>query len=490
MTDRLGTIVLVNTETERLFGYRRDQLIGQPVEILLPDRLREGHARHRARFAENPAVRRVEASLNLFGLRRDGSEFPVEIGLNPIHTEEGLWVLSVILDVSTRDRMDRLKDEFVSTVSHELRTPLTSIAGSLGLLIGGVAGNLPEPAVRLLTIAQTNSQRLVRLINDILDIEKIESGQSVFNFKTLDACVLVEQVIEANRAYADGFGVRLRLAPGATVCNVRADPDRLAQVITNLLSNGIKFSPPGGEVAVAIEQSADVVHISVRDHGQGIPSEFRPHVFEKFAQADATDARQKGGTGLGLSIVKEIVTRLGGEVRFDDATGGGTVFHVDLPGLIHLPDPEIDGEPGPTAGRLLLCEHDPAAAMVWRESLRPFGFSTDFAHTIAAAIARARVISYDVILVGRIGNEIGRFVRQLREQPQISKTPLVIMSADPHERELQHLKVSCCNGWSNRLMPGGWRRSSRMRLRMARRVVHAFSMSTTILICWIWWRAP
>jgi PAS domain S-box-containing protein len=312
MTDSAGLIVLVNTATERLFGYRRDELVGRRMEMLVPERLRGEYLKHRALFALRPETQHFGEAHDLAGLHREGTEFPVEIRLNPIQTSDDLFVLSSIVDISERKRMDRLKDEFVSTVSHELRTPLTSIAGSLGLLLGGATGKLPEAAVRLLGIAQTNSKRLVRLINDILDIEKIESGQVVFNFKRIDARALAEQAIEANRAYADGFGVRIRLDPASQAGEVAADPDRLAQVMTNLLSNAVKFSPRGGEVEVAVKERGDRVRISVRDHGGGIPVEFKPRIFQKFAQADAGDARQKGGTGLGLSIVREIVTRLPG----------------------------------------------------------------------------------------------------------------------------------------------------------------------------------
>jgi signal transduction histidine kinase len=230
-----------------------------------------------------------------------------------------------------RKRLDRLKDEFVSTVSHELRTPLTSISASLGLLMGKAAGSLPDPMVRLLTIAHKNSERLVRLVSDILDIDKMQSGRAVFNFARVDIRLLVEQAIEGNRELAEGYGVRIRLEDTGAVCDVRADPDRLAQVVTNLLSNALKFSPVDNEVVVAIEEATDVVRISVRDHGAGISVNFKPQIFERFAQADATNARQKGGTGLGLSIVKQIVDRLGGEVGFADAPGGGTIFHVALP---------------------------------------------------------------------------------------------------------------------------------------------------------------
>jgi signal transduction histidine kinase len=230
-----------------------------------------------------------------------------------------------------RKRLERLKDEFVSTVSHELRTPLTSISGSLGLLMGKAAGVLPEPARRLLEIAHNNSQRLVRLINDILDIEKLESGHVVFDLKRIEVRSLLEKTVEAIKGFAEGQNVRIRIEDSSAVAEVRADADRLAQVVTNLLSNAVKFSPPDNEVVVAIEKGPDLVHILVRDHGSGIPPDFKSRIFERFAQAEATNARRRGGTGLGLSIVKQIVDRLGGEVGFSDAPGGGTVFDVELP---------------------------------------------------------------------------------------------------------------------------------------------------------------
>jgi len=241
-----------------------------------------------------------------------------------------------------RKRLDRMKDEFIATVSHELRTPLTSISASLSLFMGKAGGSLPDAAVRLLAIAHTNSQRLVRLVNDILDIEKMESGLIVFKFGRVEVRPLIGQAIEANREFAEAGGVRIRLEDACAVCDVRADPDRLAQVVTNLLSNAIKFSPADNEVVVAIENGTDVVRISVRDHGPGISADFKPHIFERFAQVDATNARRKGGTGLGLSIVKQIVDRLSGEVGFADAPGGGTIFHVELPCWEHVPSMAID----------------------------------------------------------------------------------------------------------------------------------------------------
>jgi signal transduction histidine kinase len=232
-----------------------------------------------------------------------------------------------------RKRLERLKDEFVSTVSHELRTPLTSIAGSLGLLMRNAAGGLPKSAERLLEIAHTNSVRLVRLVNDILDIEKLESGQVAFDLRKIQVGPLLEQTVEAIRGYAEGHRVKVRIDAAVAMDDIRGDADRLAQVLTNLMSNAIKFSPPGGEVVVAVEKTTEVdaVRVTVRDHGPGISVDFKSRIFERFAQADATNARRKGGTGLGLSIAKQIMDRLGGKIGFADASGGGTIFHVELP---------------------------------------------------------------------------------------------------------------------------------------------------------------
>jgi signal transduction histidine kinase len=342
-------------------------------------------------------------------------------------------ILRALRYATARKRLERLKDEFISTVSHELRTPLTSISGSLGLLIGDAAGHLPEPMARLLAIAHTNCERLVRLVNDILDIDKIEAGRVVFNFRCVDVRSLAELAIDANRSFAEGYGVRIRLEDASIVAtNVRADPDRLAQVVTNLLSNAIKFSPANNEVVVAIEKKPDVVRLTVRDHGPGIPIDFKPLVFEKFAQADAKDARQKGGTGLGLSIVKQIVDRLSGDVGFADAPGGGTIFHVQLPGWDHVAGLANDRDAKPDAARLLLCEDDLDTALTIREQSRQIGFAADFAYSAGEAFTRAAATQYRAILVDihlPDGDGISLIVR-LRELPQYRDTPIIVVSAD------------------------------------------------------------
>jgi signal transduction histidine kinase len=224
-------------------------MIGRPIDMLAPARFRSQHVGYRAQFVRRPETRRMGANRDLFAVRKDGTEFPVEVGLNPIQSGDRPLVLSVIIDISERNRVEQLKDEFVSTVSHELRTPLTSIAASLGLLAGNDDIKLPDTAKRLITIAHSNSQRLVRLINDILDIEKIESGKVAFNLQPVDVRTLIEQAIEANRGLAAGHDVNMRFEE-VSAHEVCADPDRLMQVVTNLLSNAIKFSPPGADVTV------------------------------------------------------------------------------------------------------------------------------------------------------------------------------------------------------------------------------------------------
>jgi len=330
-----GTIRLVNGEVERLFGYRREELLGRSIEILLPERSRGKHAKHRRGYAKHPETRHLGTGREFNGRHKDGSEFPIEVGLHPFRVGDEFMVVGAILDISERKRFERMQDEFVATVSHELRTPMTSIAASLGLLLAGTSSSLPQPAAHLLEIAQANCQRLVRMVNDILDLKKLDAGQMRFFFQRCDARTLLEKAIEANQGFADDCGVGIQLeAPGGSI-DLYIDPDRFIQVITNLLSNALKFSTPGEEVVVTLEKHGTDVRIAVRDHGPGIPAEFKPRIFATFAQADG-GSQQKGGSGLGLSIARHIVTRMQGQIGFDDAAGGGTIFHVDLPGADHV----------------------------------------------------------------------------------------------------------------------------------------------------------
>ena len=229
------------------------------------------------------------------------------------------------------ERLERLKNEFLSVVSHELRTPLTSIHGSLNLAVEGRFGELSDEARHFLGIAYQNSQRVVRMLNDLLDVQKIESRGIAPDARPLALAPLLEAAVEANQAYAQGFDARIALVAEAPGVKVHADPDRLLQVLTNLLCNAARFSPRGGTVTLRAERSPGFVRISVSDHGPGIPEEFRARVFEKFAQAEGSPEERREGSGLGLSISKAIVERHGGRIGFETEVGRGTTFHFELP---------------------------------------------------------------------------------------------------------------------------------------------------------------
>ena len=263
-------------------------------------------------------------------MRRDGSHFPVEVMVSPVSGVDERCYLAVVRDITQRKQVETMKNEFVSVVSHELRTPLTSIAGSLGLLAGGAAGALPERAAKLVGIAHSNSTRLVRLVNDILDVEKLQAGMLRLPLRPIALGPLVEQTIQQNQGFANEFSVGLRADPVPSDAYGLGDEDRLVQVLTNLISNAIKFSPAGEIVRVAVTPLHDMIRISVVDRGPGIPEDFRDVIFQKFVQVDSSDTRRKGGTGLGLTIASEIVALMHGKLSFDSESGRGTSFHVDL----------------------------------------------------------------------------------------------------------------------------------------------------------------
>lgn len=239
--------------------------------------------------------------------------------------------LAIVRDITDRKKVERMKNEFISTVSHELRTPLTSIRGSLGLIVGGLGGPLSEQGKNLAHIALNNTDRLVRLINDILDIQKIESGKMAFHRQWIKLAPLLEQAIESNRSYGQQYGVEFVIENHLPKAEIKTDSDRLMQVMTNLLSNAAKFSPRGEKVEISVAILEKVIRVSVADRGPGIPPEFRGRIFQKFAQADSSDSRQKGGTGLGLSIAKSIIERLGGQINFESQLNVGSTFYFDLP---------------------------------------------------------------------------------------------------------------------------------------------------------------
>jgi|GEM_PF-894546 len=428
--DEDGRIESLNPAAETMFGIRAEDAPGCDIRRLIAD--------GEARFAGAGVIDRLirsssEGSMtDLEGCRTDGSRFPIELTARDMQLDDRRLAVVVVRDISERRRIDRLKNEFVSTVSHELRTPLTSISGALGLLAGNVAGELPVRARSLVEIARNNSIRLVALINDILDLEKIEAGRMEFRIDEADLVDLARQAIDANRAYAEKHQVEYRLIEPTTPSIVSVDPGRIMQVFDNLLSDAAKFSPAGGIVDVAVAHAGDArARVEVTDRGDGIPAAFRSRIFEKFSQADSTDSRAKGGTGLGLNIVKSIVERSGGTVGFDTAEGQGTTFWFEIPLAGHVDAGESTDDVVPLAGNLTsqalcLIGDDDASGPIVRV-LSAEGFSVRRYATIdgvrrAIRGGRADVLVIDLEVAGHEGVDL---IRELRSNEATRELPVI-----------------------------------------------------------------
>ena len=328
--DAKGIIQEMNHAGELLFGYAAAELIGQSVKVLV---LGKYQPEFDAEWAKLVATREPLAGLKVRNPRRDGLSVVCEWTVTPLVNREG-QLISVIAqgrDVTAKLEAERLKKEFTSTLSHELRTPLTSIIGSLQLINAGVLGEVPKDVAELTEVAERNGQRLLDLINDILDIEKIESGKLTLNPEVIRVDELVREAMVLNKGFGDRFKVRFEARGELLPREVSADHKRLLQVMTNLLSNAAKFSPEGEVVEITTEELADCLRVAVHDRGPGIPETFRARVFGRFNQADSTTSRQKGGTGLGLAICKRLVEMMQGRIGFQDRQGGGTTFWFELP---------------------------------------------------------------------------------------------------------------------------------------------------------------
>jgi len=439
-----GSIESWSKGAERLFGYVADEVLRRNIRMLMPEPHNSAHDGYIRHYIETGERRIIGTRREVEGRHKDGHIVPVDLGISEMRLGSRRMFIGVVRDISARLEVERLKSGFVSTVSHELRTPLTSIAGSLGLLAGGVAGQLPAKATRLIEIARLNSDRLVRLINDILDLEKAESGRLDLRLETLGLKQIVRHAIDLNRSFAHGFGATIELDAGSDDANVFVDHDRLIQVLTNLLSNASKFSPRGGTIMVAIKTGSDSVRVSIGDQGPGLPEEFRQRIFQKFAQADSSDSRAKGGTGLGLSIAKTIVERLGGSIGFDSQPGKGATFHVNLPIRQEARVPmSSELPPGPTimGPSVLVCEDDPDVSHILAEILRSAGMRAETVGTAKAARGALTAVKYDVVIVDlHLPDADGlEFITELRSREATRSLPVIVVTArsrDPADRNL------------------------------------------------------
>jgi PAS domain S-box-containing protein len=410
-----------------MLGYAPGELIGRDATAMLGVADGDGdfHERVGLRGGQLAHPNRLDRSVP----HRDGHDVPVDIALGLMVLPGETHIVAALRDISERKAVERLKDEFVSTVSHELRTPLTSVVGSLGLLRSGAVGALPDAARRLVEIAENNSRRLIRLINDILDIEKIGSGRMHFDSVALDLARMLDQAIDGSGGLAATKAVVLELVADARPLIVQGDADRLLQVVTNLLSNAIRFSPQGGTVRASLVREADRAVIAIEDQGPGVPADFRDRVFERFSQA-GDGAAIGGGTGLGLAISREIVLAHHGKIWFGEAEGGGARFAFCLP----LPpaDPRSDSN---AQARILVAQAQPDAADMIRGVLERDGCLVDCVGSAREAQQAARTGRYDgLILDVTLPDESGlEVVRALRRRADTRLLPIILVSGSMDE---------------------------------------------------------
>ena len=329
--DEHGVILSFNHAAETLFGYSRDEVLGENFKILLPERNEELHDEFltKINLGESPPLsgKREE----LVGLHKKGQSLPIELSVTRTEFNHKIRYTGIITDITERKINEQLKRDFISTVSHELRTPLTSINGAVKLLKAQSGVVDQEQSAAMLDVTSRNIDRLSELINDLLDFEKLDSSGMVYEKETINLNTLASTVIEQTRNISEQ--AKISLAVNLECENeFIADPKRISQVLVNLISNAIKFSPEESTVEVGCKTEAEMIKLYVKDSGKGIPDEFKLQIFERFTQVDSTDNRQiQRGTGLGLAISKRMIEDMGGTIGFDSIEGQGSTFFVIFP---------------------------------------------------------------------------------------------------------------------------------------------------------------
>ncbi len=339
VANETGRIVLINRQAEAMFGYRCDEICGKPLEMLMPERFRQRHIRHRSDYAMQPRSRAMGAGLELYGLRKDQSEVPVEISLSPLTTEEGLFVVSAVRDITERklqnrriEEANRLKSEFLASMSHELRTPLNGIIGFTEFLIDQKPGPLNERQREYLQDVLDSGQHLLQLINDVLDLSKIEAGKMEMFAEHFSVDKAIGEVCAAVEPLAQKKQIQITRKADPRLDQVMLDPAKFKQVLYNLLSNAIKFTDAGGKVDIFAQAGQPgYFELRVQDNGIGIQQEDLSKLFVEFGQLNSGAERRRQGTGLGLALTKKIVEAQRGSITVESEYGKGSTFTVVLP---------------------------------------------------------------------------------------------------------------------------------------------------------------
>jgi protein-histidine pros-kinase len=416
IVDQHGKIVLANAQTEHLFGYSREEILGQPVEILVPQRLRASHPERREAYFEEPRVRGMGIGMELYGQRKDGTEFPVEISLSPLDTEEGVLVSSAIRDLTERKRLEdlrrkslqeasRLKSEFLANMSHELRTPLNAIIGFTELLHDGKVGPVHSEQEEYLGDILASARHLLQLINDVLDLSKIEAGKMEFRPERVDLAAVIGEVRDILRSLAATKRITMKTEIDAAASEAMTDPAKLKQVLYNYVSNALKFTPDGGEVTIRIvSESEDAFRVEVADSGIGIRPEDLSRLFVEFQQLDTGSSKKYPGTGLGLALTKHIVEAEGGRVGVFSTAGKGSLFFAVLPRVSGVTPRAPDPAPpapfpplAPDAPSVLVIEDEPEHRAWLVGMLTAARYAVETAATGAEALARCRERTFDAI---------------------------------------------------------------------------------------------
>jgi PAS domain S-box-containing protein len=318
IVDGDGRIVLVNAQVEALFRYEREELIGQPVEVLLPERFRKPHVAHREAYAATPHPRPMGAGLDLSGRRSDGTEFPVDISLSPLPSEQGTLLAAAIRDVTERRRLEELRDEFIRNAAHELRTPLATIS-TLGETLASNLGRLSEEQLAsALAALRRQSRRASTLVSNLLDLSQLDGGRAAVELGPVNVAEAIALSLESAPP-GEGTDVDVQVEDTLTVL---ADPSRLEQVVTNLLTNAYRYG--GHRVRIEAEASDDHVDLRISDDGPGVPEDLVPDLFEPFTRG--RDAGDVGGSGIGLALSERLAETFGGSLSYEQGGSGGATF--------------------------------------------------------------------------------------------------------------------------------------------------------------------
>ncbi|MDR9499514.1 MAG: response regulator, partial [Hydrogenovibrio sp.] len=433
--DSRGIVQSMNPSAQQIFGYDDQEVKGQNVSMLMPSPHREAHDGYLDHYLEGGEAKIIGIGREVEAMRKDGSIFPMDLAISEVSQQGKTLFVGIVRDISERKRIEKMKNEFVSTVSHELRTPLTSISGALGLIVGGKLGEMPAQAKQMLAIAHKNSQRLSHLINDLLDMEKIAAGKMEFDMQVQRLLPIIQHALESLQTYSTEQQVNIVLDErDVAQAEVQVDSHRLQQVLANLMSNAIKFSPKDGMVRIQVRPAFDKVLVSVTDEGPGIPEAFRDRIFEKFSQADASDTRKQSGTGLGLAITRELVERMQGQIGFESKEGEGTSFWFTLPltGERKSDIAELQGGNCETrSSRILVVEDEPDVAEVLATLLAKHGYQVDIASTGEQALSCLQSTAYDAMTLDLMLPDIFglEIINRVRQQSHTADIPIIVVSA-------------------------------------------------------------